>query len=84
MDNTSVCTRNRPLDMDSQAGESRGVASVTQRRTLAGVIILGVLLILLDLLLLHTGVLYIIGIVLAIIGVVLLLVPIGGRTRRWY
>lgn len=47
-------------------------------------IILGILLLLLDPLLLHTGILWILGIVLVVIGAVLMVVPIGGRRRRYY
>lgn len=47
-------------------------------------IILGLILLLLGLLVSGLHILFIIGLILLIVGLVVNLVPIAGRTRRWY
>lgn len=47
-------------------------------------IALGIILIIIGLIVASLHVLLWIGIILLIIGLILNLVPIGGRTRRWY
>jgi hypothetical protein len=47
-------------------------------------IALGIILIIIGLIVASLHILLWIGIILLIIGLILNLVPIGGRTRRWY